>query len=170
MAVDWISTSNLQVYKKGMDQWLLAVTSDTAAKGSAKDLEVAGAGLVHYHFSLPPSSLAMCSCEHCLSLMAFHCLSIEVSVFMSTCQQSDTCKKPGEKLFCEIQLQLLRMDFIKWPCLTLSLFARLKIIFLHIAPCMQKMQSASREQDIKSSLEVLVLNNILFLMFYIPFH
>ena len=27
-----------------MDQWLLAVTSDLAAKGSAKDLEVAGAG------------------------------------------------------------------------------------------------------------------------------
>ena len=32
------------VYKEGMDQWLLAVTSDPAAKGSAKDLEVAGAG------------------------------------------------------------------------------------------------------------------------------
>ena len=43
------------VYKEGMDQWLLAVTSDLAAKGSAKDLEVAGvAGQVHCHFSLPP--------------------------------------------------------------------------------------------------------------------
>ena len=42
------------VYKEGMDQWLLAVTSDPAAKGSAKDLEVAGAGPVHCHFSLPP--------------------------------------------------------------------------------------------------------------------
>ena len=28
--------------------------SDPAAKGSAKDLEVAGAGPVHCHFSLPP--------------------------------------------------------------------------------------------------------------------
>ena len=35
-----------------MDQWLMAVTSDPAAKGSAKDLEVAGAGPVHCHFSL----------------------------------------------------------------------------------------------------------------------
>ena len=51
-----------------MDQWLLAVTSDPAAKGSAKDLEVAGAGPVHCHFSLPPSFLTMCSSERCLSL------------------------------------------------------------------------------------------------------
>ena len=50
-----------------MDQWLLAVTSDPAAKGSAKDLEVAGAGPVHCHFSLPPASfLTMCSYERCL--------------------------------------------------------------------------------------------------------
>ena len=42
------------VYKERIDQWLLAVTSDPAAKGSAKDLEVAGAGPVHCHFSLPP--------------------------------------------------------------------------------------------------------------------
>ena len=51
-----------------MDQWLLAVTSDPAAKGSAKDLEVAGVGPVHCHFSLPPSFLTMCSSERCLSL------------------------------------------------------------------------------------------------------
>ena len=51
-----------------MDQWLLVVTSDPAAKGSAKDLEVAGAGPVHCHFSLPPSFLTMCSSERCLSL------------------------------------------------------------------------------------------------------
>ena len=57
------------VYKEGMDQWLLAVTSDPAAKGSAKDLEVAGAGPVHCHFSLPPSFLTMCSSERCLSFM-----------------------------------------------------------------------------------------------------
>ena len=50
-----------------MDQWLLAVTSDPAAKGSAKDLEVAGAGPVHCHFSIPPSFLTMCSSERCLS-------------------------------------------------------------------------------------------------------
>ena len=37
-----------------MDQWLLAVTSDPAARGSAKDLEVAGAGLVHCHFFPSP--------------------------------------------------------------------------------------------------------------------
>ena len=55
------------VYKEGMDQWLLAVTSDSAAKGSAKDLEVAGAGPVHCHFSIPPSFLAMCSSKRCLS-------------------------------------------------------------------------------------------------------
>ena len=52
-----------------MDQWLLAVTSDPAAKGSAKDLEVAGAGPVHCHFSIPPSFLTMCSSERCLSLV-----------------------------------------------------------------------------------------------------
>ena len=51
--MDRTSISNLQVFKEGMDQWLLAVTSDPAAKGSAKDLEVAGAGPVHCHFSLP---------------------------------------------------------------------------------------------------------------------
>ena len=33
------------------------MTSDPAAKGSAKDLEVAGASLVHCHFPFPPSSL-----------------------------------------------------------------------------------------------------------------
>ena len=42
------------LYKEGMDQWLLAVTSYPAAKGSAKDLKVAGAGPVHCYFSLPP--------------------------------------------------------------------------------------------------------------------
>ena len=55
------------VYKEGMDQWLLAVTSDLAAKGSAKDLEVAGAGPVHCHFPFPPSFLTMCSSERYLS-------------------------------------------------------------------------------------------------------
>ena len=50
-----------------MDQWLLAVTSDPAAKGSAKDLEVADAGLVHCHFPLPASFLTICSSERCLS-------------------------------------------------------------------------------------------------------
>ena len=32
-----------------MDQWLLAVTSDPAAKVSVKDLVVAGAGPIHCH-------------------------------------------------------------------------------------------------------------------------
>ena len=53
-----------------MDQWLLVVTSDLAAKGSAKDLEVAGAGPVHCHFFLPPSFLTMCSSEHYLSFVS----------------------------------------------------------------------------------------------------
>ena len=43
------------VYTEGMEQWLL----DPAAKGSAKDLEVADAGPVHCHFFLPPSFLIM---------------------------------------------------------------------------------------------------------------
>ena len=47
-----------------------AVTSDPAAKGSAKDLEVAGTGPIHYHFSLPPSFLTMCSFKCCLPLHA----------------------------------------------------------------------------------------------------
>ena len=46
-----------------MDQWLLAVTSDPAAKGSAKDLEVGSAGFVHCYFPLPPLFLTMCSSE-----------------------------------------------------------------------------------------------------------
>ena len=50
-----------------MDQWLLAVTSDLAAKGSAKDLEVAGAGPVHRNFFFPPSFLTMCISKRCLS-------------------------------------------------------------------------------------------------------
>ena len=45
------------VYKEEMDQWLLAMTSDPAAKGSAKDLEVASAGSAHCHFFLPSSFL-----------------------------------------------------------------------------------------------------------------
>ena len=40
-----------------MDQGLLAVTSGSAAKGSAIGLEVAGSGPVQLPFSLPPSSL-----------------------------------------------------------------------------------------------------------------
>ena len=52
----WIelATDVGKLYKEGMDQWLLVVTSDPAAEGLAKDLEVAGAGPVHCHFSLPP--------------------------------------------------------------------------------------------------------------------
>ena len=63
-----------------MDQWLLAVTSDSAAKGSAKDLEVAGAGPVHGHFSLPPSFLTMCSSEHCLSINIFKNSLVSISL------------------------------------------------------------------------------------------
>ena len=37
-----------------MDQGLLAVTSGSAAKGSAMGLEVAGSGSVQLPFSLPP--------------------------------------------------------------------------------------------------------------------
>ena len=56
------------VYKEGMEQWLLVMASDPAAKGSAKDLEVVGAGPVHCHFPFPPSFFTMCSSECCLSL------------------------------------------------------------------------------------------------------
>ena len=35
----------------------MAVTSDPTAKGSAKDLEDAGPGPVHFHFPFPPISL-----------------------------------------------------------------------------------------------------------------
>ena len=55
-----------------MDQWLLAVTSDLAAKRLAKDLEVASAGPVHCHIfpsplhSLPcvVSNVVFHSCHH----------------------------------------------------------------------------------------------------------
>ena len=48
--------SKLQmVRKEGMNQWLLVVSSNPAAKGLAKDLEIASAGPVHCHFSLHPS-------------------------------------------------------------------------------------------------------------------
>ena len=50
MAVNRTSTS---VFKEGIDHWLLAVTSDPAAKRLAKDLEAAGAGPVHCHFPFP---------------------------------------------------------------------------------------------------------------------
>ena len=38
-----------------MDQWLLAVTSGSAAKQLAKVLEVVSPGTVHCHFPPPPS-------------------------------------------------------------------------------------------------------------------
>ena len=47
----------MAVYKEGMDQWLLAVTSDPAAKGSAKDLEVAM--LVRFTAIPPPPLLSL---------------------------------------------------------------------------------------------------------------
>ena len=55
----WIEPAHIGIYG-GMDQWLLAVTSDPAAKGLAKDLEVAGAGPVHCHFSLTPFLSLLC--------------------------------------------------------------------------------------------------------------
>ena len=42
------------------------MTIDLAAKGLAKDLEVAGAGQFTAIFPFPPFS-TMCSYEHCLS-------------------------------------------------------------------------------------------------------
>ena len=51
-----------------MDHWLLAETSDPAAKGSTKNLEIASAGPVHCHFSLPPfcvvPNIIFHSCHH----------------------------------------------------------------------------------------------------------
>ena len=46
----------------GMDEWLLAVTSGSVAKGLAKDLEIAGSGLVHCHFPLPLHFLMITLC------------------------------------------------------------------------------------------------------------
>ena len=62
--------------KEGMDQWLLAVTSNPAAKGLAKDLEIASAGPIHCHFYLLPSILTMCSSERCLSTMHMHVAAV----------------------------------------------------------------------------------------------
>ena len=73
MAVNQTSTSNLQIFSRPeevMDQWLLVVTSDQAAKGSTKDLEVVSAVVVHYLFPFPSSFLTMCSSERCLSFMS----------------------------------------------------------------------------------------------------
>ena len=69
MAVNWTSTSNLQIfsrYKEGMDQWLLVGTSDPAAKGSTKDLEVPVLVWFTAIFPFPPSFLTMCSSERYL--------------------------------------------------------------------------------------------------------
>ena len=41
-----------------MDQWLLAVTSGSVAKGSAIDLEIADSGLLHCYFL--PFSQSLC--------------------------------------------------------------------------------------------------------------
>ena len=49
------------VLREGMDQGLLAVTSGSAAKGSAMGLEVAGSGLVQLPFPFPPFFPTMCS-------------------------------------------------------------------------------------------------------------
>ena len=62
-----------------MDQWLLAMASDPAAKGLAKDLEVASAGLVHCHFSLLSSFFVMCSSKRCLSA------KIKLTIFAPFC-------------------------------------------------------------------------------------
>ena len=45
-----------------MDEWLLAVTGGSVAKGLAKDLEVAGSGPVHCHFPLPLHFLMITVC------------------------------------------------------------------------------------------------------------
>ena len=46
----WLEPAHFVISSEGMDQWLLAVTGDPAAKGSAKDLEVAGASPSPPHF------------------------------------------------------------------------------------------------------------------------
>ena len=64
------------------------MTSDPAAKGSAKDLEVAGAGPVHCRFSIPPSFLTMCSSERCLSLASpwyIDHLNLQVLILICIC-------------------------------------------------------------------------------------
>ena len=84
------STGNLHICSRPFSsrvtghQWLLAVTSDPAAKGLAKDMEVAGAGPVHCHFPLPPppppSFFTMCSSKRYLSFVSpwyIHHLNME---------------------------------------------------------------------------------------------
>ena len=51
-----------------MDHRLLAVTSGSAAKGSAKGLKVVGPGLVHYHVSSSPLFPSMCSSQCCTTI------------------------------------------------------------------------------------------------------
>ena len=58
---------------EGMDLWLLTVTSDPAAKGLVKDLEIAGAGPVPCHFSLPPP---LCSLPCVVSNVIFHAIGV----------------------------------------------------------------------------------------------
>ena len=65
MAVSRTSTGNLQIISRPFSSGC-----DPAAKGSANDLEVAGAGPAHCHFSLLPTSFfTMCSSECCLSFI-----------------------------------------------------------------------------------------------------
>ena len=73
-------------------------SSDPAAKGAAKDLEVAGAGPVHCHFPFPPSFLIRFSSERCLSNTSlfvlsapFPCAGSAVWVERTTCICRHNC-------------------------------------------------------------------------------
>ena len=50
---------------EGMDQGMLAVNSGSAAKGSARGLEVAGSGPVQMPFPLPPFFPIPCAVHNC---------------------------------------------------------------------------------------------------------
>ena len=81
------------VYKEGIDQWLLAVTSDPAAKGSTKDLEVAGAGPVRSYFTLS-------------SLLSFPCVAPNV-VFQVLNACINYYYKPNKLLASNLKISIL---------------------------------------------------------------
>ena len=68
--VNHYSTDNLQIFSRPFSSLVTGHHQQPLIHNllrSAKDLEVAGAGLVHCHFPLPPSFFMMCSSKRCPS-------------------------------------------------------------------------------------------------------
>ena len=72
------------VLKEGMNQWLLAARSGSAAKEPSKDLKIVGPGPVYCHFSLDPIALFpnmhMCSSQHAFRLHNHGTYTIAISI------------------------------------------------------------------------------------------